>query len=198
MAYTEKLLNDQIKALDGNQKLLDMLLEVEGVFDRLDLYAYKNWIDGEIVSGPNIGRHFISIDLMYMGDSMPDPAGAKRLLNLGIPVKFEKDSVTYAKKPKTTDEINDFVNNQGRGSLGRTGVKAIKNQKQTDDVWIVTIQMPRKYLDDNSQDFIEVSEDDFVKNTNDFATQQAQQSMDPTQNVDLVDFDDTASNRGNS
>ncbi len=56
MAYTEKLLNDQIKALDGNQKLLDMLLEVEGVFDRLDLYAYKNWIDGEIVSGPNIGR----------------------------------------------------------------------------------------------------------------------------------------------
>ena len=90
------------------------------------------------------------------------------------------------------------MNNQGRGSLGRTGVKAIKNQKQTDDVWIVTIQMPRKYLDDNSQDFIEVSEDDFVKNTNDFATQQAQQSMDPTQNVDLVDFDDTASNRGNS
>ncbi len=198
MAYTEKLLNDQIKALDGNQKLLDMLLEVEGVFDRLDLYAYKNWIDGEIVSGPSIGRHFISIDLMYMGDSMPDPAGAKRLLNLGIPVKFEKDSVTYAKKPKTTDEINDFVDNQGRGSLGRTGVKAIKNQKQTDDVWIVTIQMPRKYLDDNSQDFIEVSEDDFVKNTNDFAAQQAQQSMDPTQNVDLVDFDDTASNRGNS
>lgn len=193
MAYNEKLLNDRIKALDDNQKLLDMLLELEGVLDRLDLYAYKNWINGEVVGGPDIGRHFISVDLLYMGDSMPDPAGAKRLLKLGIPVKFEKDCLTYAKKPKTIDEIDNFVDTQGRGSYGgRTSVTAVKNQKQTSNVWIVTIQMPRKYLDENSEDFIEVAEDDFVKNHNDLAIQQAQQSMDPTQNVDPVDVDNTS------
>ena len=193
MSYTEKILNDQIRKLDENQTLLDMLLELEGVLDRLDLYAYKNWISGELVNGPDISRHFLAIDLMYPHDQMPDPEGAKRLLKRGIPVKFSKDTLTYPVKPETTKGIVDHVNQKSRGAYGRQTVKAIKNESKTDDVWIVTIQMPRKYLDTNTSDFVEIADDDFFDSDiqNDVAVQQAQASKDPTQGIDPVNVDDT-------
>jgi hypothetical protein len=56
---TAKIINDNIKKISDTNTLLDMLLEFEGVLDNLELYAYKNWNKGEVVSGPKLGRFFI-------------------------------------------------------------------------------------------------------------------------------------------
>jgi len=194
MPYTEQQLNNQIKMLDDDQSLLDMLLEFEGVLDSLNLYAYRNWDQGEVIEGPMVSRHFISVDLLYWAECMPDPEGAKRLLKRGIPVKFTRDNIKCkVPEPKTTAGINQQVDRHGHGAYGTQGVVAIKNQFENRDCWIVTIQMPRKYLDSNVQDFIEIGEDEFVDGDsfNDAAVQSAQQSMDPTAGVDPVNTDDT-------
>ena len=50
-----------------------MLLEFEGVPDNIQLYAHKNWDKGEVVAGPNLGRYFIEVALMYEEKDMSDP-----------------------------------------------------------------------------------------------------------------------------
>ena len=42
-----------------------VLKDFERVLDELDLYVYKNWEDGELVSVPNIKRHWIICSFMW-------------------------------------------------------------------------------------------------------------------------------------
>ena len=62
---TANIINDNVKKISETNTLLDMLLEFEGVLDNIELYAYKNWDKGEVVAGPNLGRYFIEVALMY-------------------------------------------------------------------------------------------------------------------------------------
>lgn len=192
MPYTTKDLNEQIRKVSEGETLLDMLLEFEAVLDDLDLYAYQNWDQGEILYGPDVGRHFVNVGLMYPGELMPDPEGARRLLNLGIPVKFEKDTLTYAVKPKQ-GEVKQHIEDNLVGGTGHNHIRRIRNQKATMPVWIVTIQMPRRYLDSSVQEYVEVGEDDMIStdSLNDVTAQQAQQSMNPEADIDMADLDDT-------
>ena len=48
-----------VQSLYSTGPTLDILKDFERVLDELDLYVYKNWEDGELVSGPNIKRHWI-------------------------------------------------------------------------------------------------------------------------------------------
>ena len=57
-----------------------MLLEFEKTLDSLDLYAFANWDEGEVLEGPTLGRHHLTVKLMYPHAKMPDPDGAKRLM----------------------------------------------------------------------------------------------------------------------
>lgn len=195
MPYTSRDLNEQIRKISDGETLLDMLLEFEGVLDDLDLYAYKNWDQGEILSGPDVGRHFVNVDLMYMGDQMPDPEGARRLLKRGIPVKYEKDTLTYAAKPPRGEQaIKDDVKNRTIGGSGNSDVIRVTNKKQTCPVWIVTIQMPRRFLDSAVKDFVDLGEDDLLGSTDEVAdvqTQISQDTLNPDQAADVADLDDT-------
>ena len=80
MTIALKILNDQIKRISETNTLLDMLLEFEKVLDDVDLYAYKNWGQGELLEGPHVDRHFITVKLMYLNEDMPDPYGPKDYL----------------------------------------------------------------------------------------------------------------------
>ena len=64
MTISAKILNDNIKNISSSNTLLDMLLEFEKTLDGLDLYAFKNWMKGEILEGPTLGRHFVNVKLM--------------------------------------------------------------------------------------------------------------------------------------
>ena len=60
-----KILNDKIEEVSSPIKL-DMLMEFEKTLDELDLYAFKNWDQGEIFEGPEIGRHYVNVKLLYL------------------------------------------------------------------------------------------------------------------------------------
>ena len=65
MTIAVKILNDQIKKISETNTLLDMLLEFEKTLDSLDLYAFANWDEGEVLEGPTLGRHHLTVKLMY-------------------------------------------------------------------------------------------------------------------------------------
>ena len=51
------LVADNIKKLYMSEGSLLTLMDFERVLDELDLYAFKNWILGELVQGPDIGKY---------------------------------------------------------------------------------------------------------------------------------------------
>lgn len=141
MTISIKVLNDQIKYVSRTNTLLDMLLRFEKVLDDVNLYAFRNWIHGEIVEGPELQRHYITVKLMYPYKEMPDPAGAERLLKIDCLVKFEKDILeTPMPAEKFTDAIvaNDY----------QDGSEPRKYEIKREEVWCVTIKMPRRYVDE--------------------------------------------------
>ena len=129
---------------DGNSKL-DMLLEFEGVLDKLHLYAYKNWIKGEIVAGPEISRYWIEATVMYPRDFMPDPEGSLRLTKHGCYVYFQKETYIISKSIKTPDDLEQNDNGER------------KPKKIEKDVWLVRIVMPRHFVDEFKSQQIEVN-----------------------------------------
>ena len=58
-------IRDTIESIYEGNTALDMLLEFEGILDNLHMYAYKNWINGEVVDGPHISRYWVEVTLMY-------------------------------------------------------------------------------------------------------------------------------------
>jgi hypothetical protein len=62
---------------------MSTLLDFERVLDEADLYAYKNWLLGELVQGPDIGKYSVTCVFMWPYKLMPDPRGAKRLATIG-------------------------------------------------------------------------------------------------------------------
>lgn len=150
---TAKIINDNIKKISETNTLLDMLLEFEGVLDNIELYAYKNWDKGEVVAGPNLGRYFIEVALMYPEKDMPDPDAITRLRKNSCEVKMYKDQLQKPKKIKTFDDTEIIV----RGDQPRRVAK-----KETDNVWIVEIKMPRRFVDEFSKEQIEAAEDAYI------------------------------------
>jgi hypothetical protein len=188
MPITAQDLNSHLRKVSEGETLLDMLLEFESVLDEVDLYAYKNWIKGEILEGPDLGRHWITTKFMYMSEDMPDPAGAQRLLSRGIKVKYTRDELKYPKKIENWDDVDpDQSYNFETGGFSSWGglgsVGYVKPKVLTDNVWIVEIAMPRKYVDSSMGDHVEIDDENFVDtdaiNTNTQIQADAQMNAEP-------------------
>lgn len=154
MTISANILNDNIKVISENNSLLDMLLEFEKTLDSLDLYAFKNWQKGEILEGPSLKRHYVNVKLMYPYKSMPDPDGAKRLMARDCLVKFNKDTLITPIKVKTFDDVEVDTRPNGQ-----TRYKA---KTKSEPVWVVSIDMPRRYVDEFSKDVVEIDSNKFV------------------------------------
>jgi hypothetical protein len=150
---TAKLINDNTKKISDTNTLLDMLLEFEGVLDDIELYAYKNWSKGEVIAGPNLGRYFIEVALMYPENDMPDPDAILRLRKNDCQVKMYKDQLVTPKKIESFDDTEVVV----RGDQPRRVAK-----KDTSTVWVVEIKMPRRYVDEFSKEQVEAAEDAYI------------------------------------
>ena len=125
---------DIIKTIQNvyeNDPVFTVLKDYERVLDELGLYVYENWEDGEIVSGPNISRHFVECTFMYAREHMPDPMGGKRLLDYDCKVSFKKDYVVEPRKIIEPDDV-------------RPGTKKGKLDKLP--VWLVTIIVPKQLI----------------------------------------------------
>ncbi len=154
MTISAQILNDSIKKISETNSLLDMLLEFEKVIDDADVYAYANWDKGEVLEGPNLGRHFCTVKLLYKGKDMPDPEGAKRLLALECLVKYKKDTLLLPRKVRTFDDVEV--------DLRPDGSQRYKTKTIHEPCWVVEVKMPRRYVDEFSADAVEVDEDQYV------------------------------------
>jgi len=120
------------------------LLDFERVLDELDLYAFKNWQIGELVSGPTIGKYRVTCIFMWPEKLMPDPRGARRLLPFDCEVKFKK---TQMKVPMKITNPDDY----------RPGThKARLVEKK---IWLVEITMPKALMSDIRTGSVEMEDE---------------------------------------
>ena len=111
--------------------LLDILIEFDQFLDDLNVYSYENWLDGEVVDGPNLTRHWCEITLMYPYKNMPDPAGGERLLSRNCKVYYKEDFYLEPRKIQSPDDYEP-------------GTKKPKTDKIP--VWTIRIKLPKKYV----------------------------------------------------
>ena len=149
---------DVIRNIDDlyeNNTSLSVLKDFERVLDELDMYVYENWEDGELAYGPQVDRHWITAGFMWPRDKMPNPVAAKRLLDLGCKVKYEKSHVVEPRKIRTPEDI-------------RPGTK--KGKLDHKPIWIVEIAMPKKVAFDMYKGYMdkmknEAEEESGIKET---------------------------------
>jgi len=121
------------------------LLDFERVLDELDLYAFKNWAIGELVSGPNIGKYRVTCIFMWPEKLMPDPRGARRLLPFDCEVKYKK---TAMKVPMKITNPDDY----------RPGTKKARLIEKK--IWLVEITMPKSLMTDIRTGSIELEDEE--------------------------------------
>jgi hypothetical protein len=136
---------ENIKDIYLSEGSLLTLLDFERVLDELDLYAFKNWQIGELVSGPNIGKYRVTCIFMWPEKLMPDPRGARRLLPFDCVIKYKK---TNMKVPMKIDSPDDF----------RPGThKARLIEKK---IWLVEISMPTALMSDIRTGSVELEDEE--------------------------------------
>tara|TARA_B100001245_G_C22718501_1_gene349218 strand:- start:55 stop:561 length:507 start_codon:yes stop_codon:yes gene_type:complete len=123
---------DNLRSIDGNGTLLDILLEFEHMLDEQGMYGYENWKLGEVAHGPKLSRYWLNVTLMYPYLKMPNPRAALRLKNIGCDVNFKKATL---KVPVTVKSQED---------LDMKKKPKLKNHT----VWLVDVWMPRKFVDE--------------------------------------------------
>ena len=121
------------------------LLDFERVLDELDLYAFKNWQIGELVSGPDIGKYRVTCIFMWPEKLMPDPRGGRRLLPFDCEVKYKK---TVMQVPMKIEDPSDY----------RPGTK--KARLSDKKIWLVQISMPKALMSDIRTGSVELEDQD--------------------------------------
>jgi hypothetical protein len=121
------------------------LLDFERVLDELDLYAFKNWQIGELVSGPIIGKYRVTCVFLWPERLMPDPRGARRLLPFDCEVKYKK---TLMKVPMKIEDPSDY----------RPGTKKARLVEKK--IWLVEITMPKALMSDIRTGSVELEDQD--------------------------------------
>lgn len=134
---------DNIKNLYLSTGSLLTLLDFERVLDELDLYAFKNWILGELVAGPEISRYSVTCIFMWPEKLMPDPRGAKRLLPFDCSVRFKK---TRMKIPVKIEEPDDYI-------PGTHKARLIEKP-----IWLVEITIPKALMNDIKTGSVELED----------------------------------------
>ena len=136
---------DNIRDIYMSEGSLVTLLDFERVLDEIDLYAFKNWEIGELVSGPKIGKYRVTCIFMWPLKLMPDPRGARRLLPFDCNVEFMKKEIEI---PIKIENPSDY----------RAGTKKAKLMRQ--QVWLVEITMPKALMQDIRTGSIEMEDEE--------------------------------------
>lgn len=134
---------DTIRGVYMSDGSMSTLLDFERVLDEADLYAFKNWLTGELVQGPVLGRYSAKCVFMWPYKLMPDPRGALRLINIGCKVAFAKSSI---KVPVQVKDYEDF----------QPGTRFPKMHKKS--VWFVEIEVPFELMDDIKEGSIDLAD----------------------------------------
>lgn len=124
-----------VQSINENNSSFKILLDFEKVLDELNLYAFDNWIDGELVEGPKISRYMVTCTFMWPRKKAPDSHGIKILKMYDCNISYEKNYILIPRKIKDPDDF-------------RPGTK--KGKIEAHPIWLVTIEMPKKLMHDIS------------------------------------------------
>jgi hypothetical protein len=122
-----------VQTLGENNSAFKVLKDFERVLDELDIYVFKNWEEGELLSGPEVNRYSVTCSFMWTQEDMPDPEGAERLSEYGCQVVYKKTHILVPRKIKTPADY-------------RPGTK--KGKIDAHPIWVVEIVMPKKLMQD--------------------------------------------------
>jgi len=136
---------ENIRDIYMSEGSLLTLLDFERVLDELDLYAFKNWQIGELVSGPTIGKYRVTCIFMWPEKLMPDPRGARRLLPFDCEVRYKK---TTMKVPMKIEDPSDY----------RPGTKKARLVEKK--IWLVEITMPKALMSDIRTGSVELEDEE--------------------------------------
>jgi len=136
---------ENIRDIYMSEGSLLTLLDFERVLDELDLYAFKNWQIGELVSGPVIGKYLVTCIFMWPEKLMPDPRGGRRLLPFDCEVKYKR---TNMKVPMKIEDPSDY----------RPGTKKARLVEKK--IWLVSITIPKALMSDIRTGSVELEDQD--------------------------------------
>jgi hypothetical protein len=136
---------DTIKGIYTSDGSMNTLLDFERVLDEADLYAFRNWISGELVQGPDVKRYTVSCTFMWPYKLMPDPRGAKRLVAIGCKVRFAKSKI---KVPVEIENYDDYV----------PGTRYPKMTERP--IWFVNIIIPTELMNEIKDGSIDLADQD--------------------------------------
>jgi hypothetical protein len=161
------------KEVYGANSSLSILKDFERVLDELDIYVFENWEDGELVSGPTVNRYTVECSFMWPHEKMPNPDGGKRLLDYDCKVVYKKEKLL---KPRTVLKPDDY----------RPGSK--KGKIDEHPVWVVTILMPKKLMQDIYQGYVKKENDRMADDMRQQPQSQGTEMPDPNveQNAEAV------------
>jgi|TARA_B100001094_G_scaffold330900_1_gene397400 hypothetical protein len=134
---------DTIKNIYMSDGSMNTLLDFERVLDDADIYAFRNWINGELVQGPVIGRYNCSCCFMWPYKLMPDPKAVLRLTAIGCDVKMMKGQLEV---PIAVTSYEDFQS-------GSRYPKMKENQ-----VWFMQITIPFDLMDDIKEGTVDLAD----------------------------------------
>ena len=120
-----------VKRVYNSNTNFQILKDFERVIDELDVYVFKNWIDGELASGPDVERHWVTCEFMWDYDKMPDPDGGKRLLDYDCTVQYIQTEITEPRPIRKPEDL-------------RPGTK--KGKLDSRPVWLVRISIPKSLI----------------------------------------------------
>lgn len=154
-----------VKRLDDSPDLVDVMLSIEDYLDRNDIYAFKNWINGELVNGPYIEPYWITVTFKWDYKCMPDPNACKRLLSHGTKIFFKKAKQNV---PQPIIKPSDYEPGTHKPKI------------KSEPVWLVTMMIPRRFVEDIKDEVMNLYDDrvedmETVEDANaEGATEQAQ------------------------
>lgn len=136
---------DNIRDIYMSDGSIVTLLDFERVLDEVDVYAFRNWEIGELVSGPDIGRYRVTCTFMWPEKLMPDPRGGRRLLPYDCEIKYRRIMMQI---PIKINDPSDY----------RPGTKKAKMIERP--VWLVEITMPKSLMQDIRTGSIEMEDEE--------------------------------------
>ena len=187
MAINPDSINDELGTIFKSKTLLTILLEIEGMLDKLDMYVFENWIEGEIVDGPNVSKYWIDLTLMYKREQMPDPEAITRLTEHNIKVFYKKDVLEQPKKIEDPEDLEIDLQDPTAPGYNKRRAKT-----ETIPIWLVKLEIPRQFIDEYYSeqvyvDGLEIDIDDKVEM--DIDSEEADE-MPTQQQCDQEEYDD--------
>lgn len=123
-----------IQQLYKDSSYIDSLINIDDFFELINLYAFPNWFDMEVVD-LKFMRYFTSLTLKCDYKNMPHPKGATLLTKYNCQVKYKRTNEYITKE---IEDIDDTYVDE------KTGKRKPKLIKKT--VWIVDILIPNRLI----------------------------------------------------